>query len=141
MVLSAFMIFGHSLMTFSGLHVGVNLGRSLSGGYLMRLAGMGIVDPVDTAISQRCFYRSYFATGMILKSGRRICLEVAQSCPPVSDGERLWPPSEDDGGPPVPRAMGYALYRHCGTATCQPQTGVPRRVYELLLEVHHPRSL
>ena len=43
-------------MTFSGLYVGVNLGHSLFGGYLMRLAGMGIVDPVYTAISQRCFY-------------------------------------------------------------------------------------
>ena len=56
MVLSTFIIFGHFIMNFSGLYVGVSLGRSLSGGYLMRLAGMGIVDPVYTAISQRCFH-------------------------------------------------------------------------------------
>ena len=59
MVLSTFIIFGHSIMTFSGLYVGVNLGRSLSVGYLMRLAGTGIVDPVYTAISQRCFYNDF----------------------------------------------------------------------------------
>ena len=59
----------------------------------------------------------------------------------MSDGERLWPPSEDDGVHPVLRAMGYALRRHCGTSTHRPQTGVPHRVCGLLLEVHHPRFL
>ena len=43
-------------MAFSGYHVGLTLGRGLSGGYMMRLAGRGIVDPVDATISQRCFY-------------------------------------------------------------------------------------
>ena len=44
------------IMAFTGYYVGLNLGRSLSGGYMMRLAGRGIVDPVDSAISQRCFH-------------------------------------------------------------------------------------
>ena len=56
MVLYTFIIFGHFIMTFSGHYVGFSLGRSLSGGYMMRLAGMGIVDPVYTTISQRCFH-------------------------------------------------------------------------------------
>ena len=56
MVLYTFSIFGHFIMTFSGYYVGFNLGRSLSGGYMIRLAGMGIVDPVYTTISQRCFH-------------------------------------------------------------------------------------
>ena len=56
MVLDTFSIFGHFIMAFSGYYVGLNLGRSLSGGYMMRLAGMGIVDPVYATISQRCFY-------------------------------------------------------------------------------------
>ena len=43
-------------MAFSGHHVGLTLGSGLSGGYMMRLAGRGIVDPVDATISQRCFY-------------------------------------------------------------------------------------
>ena len=47
---------GHFIMAFSGYHVVLHLGRSLSGGYMMRLAGMGIVDPVYVAISQRCFH-------------------------------------------------------------------------------------
>ena len=58
MVLYTFIIFGHFIMTFSGHYVGFNLGRSLSGGYMMRLAGMGIVDPVYTTISQRCFHNN-----------------------------------------------------------------------------------
>ena len=37
-------------------YVGLTLGRGLSGGYRMRLAGRGIVDPVYSAISQRCFH-------------------------------------------------------------------------------------
>ena len=56
MVLYTFSIFGHFIMTFSGYYVGFNLGRSLSVGYMMRLAGMGIVDPVYTTISHRCFH-------------------------------------------------------------------------------------
>ena len=47
---------GHFIMAFSGYHVVLHLGRNLSGGYMMRLAGMGIVDPVYAAISQRCFH-------------------------------------------------------------------------------------
>ena len=56
MVLYTFSIFGHFIMTFSGDYVGFNLGRSSSGSCMMRLAGMGIVDPVYTTISQRCFH-------------------------------------------------------------------------------------
>ena len=59
MVLYTFSIFGHFIMTFSGDYVGFNLGRSLSGGCMMRLAGMGIVDPVYTTISQRCFHNEF----------------------------------------------------------------------------------
>ena len=47
---------GLFVMAFSGYHVGLTLGRGLSGGYMMRLAGRGIVDPVYAAISQRCFH-------------------------------------------------------------------------------------
>ena len=47
---------GLFIMVFTGYYVGLTLGRSLSGGYMMRLAGRGIVDPVDSAISQRCFH-------------------------------------------------------------------------------------
>ena len=54
MVLGTSSIFGHFIMAFSGYY----FGRSLSGGYMMRLAGMGIVDPVYATISQRCFYTS-----------------------------------------------------------------------------------
>ena len=50
---------GLFVMAFSGDHVGLTLGRGLSGGYLMRLAGRGIVDPVYAAISQRCFHSTY----------------------------------------------------------------------------------
>ena len=42
-------------MAFLGYYVVLLLG-GLSGGYKMRLAGRGIVDPVDAAISQRCFH-------------------------------------------------------------------------------------
>ena len=35
-------------------HVVITLGRVLSGGYMMRLAGRGVVDPVYSAICQRC---------------------------------------------------------------------------------------
>ena len=47
---------GLFVMAFSGYYVGLTFGRGLSGGYKMRLAGRGIVDPVDAAISQRCFH-------------------------------------------------------------------------------------
>ena len=53
---------GRLIMAFSGYHVVLNLGRSLSGGYMMRLAGMGIADPVYATISQRCFYIMYKGT-------------------------------------------------------------------------------
>ena len=53
MVLGTSSIFGHFILAFSGCY----FGRSLSGGYMMRLTGMGIVDPVYATISQRCFYR------------------------------------------------------------------------------------
>ena len=43
-------------MALIGYYVGLTLGRGLSGGYMMRLAGRGIVDPVYSAISQRCFH-------------------------------------------------------------------------------------
>ena len=46
-------------MAFTGYYVGLTLGRGLSGGYMMRLAGRGIVDPVYSAISQRCFHTTY----------------------------------------------------------------------------------
>ena len=48
---------GLFVMVFSGYYVGLTLGRGLSGGYMMRLAGRGIVDPVYSAISQRCFHK------------------------------------------------------------------------------------
>ena len=35
-------------------HFVITLGCVLSGGYMMRLAGRGVVDPVDSAICQRC---------------------------------------------------------------------------------------
>ena len=44
-------------MACIGYYVGLTLGRGLSGGYMMRLAGRGIVDPVYSTISQRCFHR------------------------------------------------------------------------------------
>ena len=46
------------IMAFTGYYVGLTLGRGLSGGYMMRLAGRGIVDPVYSAISQRCFHNN-----------------------------------------------------------------------------------
>ena len=47
------------IMAFIGYYVGLTLGRGLSGGYMMRLAGRGIVDPVYSAISQRCFHNNF----------------------------------------------------------------------------------
>ena len=47
---------GLFIMAFTGYYVGLTLGRGLSGGYMMRLAGRGIVDPVYSAISQGCFH-------------------------------------------------------------------------------------
>ena len=47
---------GLFVMAFPGYYVGLTFGRGLSGGYKMRLAGRGIVDPVYAAISQRCFH-------------------------------------------------------------------------------------
>ena len=49
---------GLFIMALTGCYVGLTLGRGLSGGYMMRLAGRGIVDPVYSAISQRCFHTS-----------------------------------------------------------------------------------
>ena len=43
-------------MAFISYYVGLTLGRVLSGGYMMRLAGRGVVDPVYSTISQRCFH-------------------------------------------------------------------------------------
>ena len=60
---------------------------------------------------------------------------------PMSDGERLWSPSEDDEGHTVPRSMGHTLCGHCGTSARQPQTRIPHRVCRLLFEVHHPCPL
>ena len=37
-------------------HVVITLGCVLSGGYMMRLAGRGVVDPVYSATCQRCFH-------------------------------------------------------------------------------------
>ena len=53
---------GLFVMAFSGYYVGLTFGRGLSGGYKMRLAGRGIVDPVYAAISQRCFHSSVDVT-------------------------------------------------------------------------------
>ena len=50
---------GLFIMDLTGYYVGLTLGRGLSGGYMMRLAGRGIVDPVYSAISQRCFHIVY----------------------------------------------------------------------------------
>ena len=49
---------GLFVMAFSGYYVGLTFGRGLSGGYKMRLAGRGIVDPIYVAISQRCFHKN-----------------------------------------------------------------------------------
>ena len=46
-------------MAFIGCYVGLTLGRVLAGGYMMRLAGRGVVDPVYLTISQRCFHSKY----------------------------------------------------------------------------------
>ena len=62
---------GLFVMAFSGDYAGLTLGRGLSGGYKMRLAGRGIVDPVYAAISQRCFHS-------MKRVGDRIPLEVLQ---------------------------------------------------------------
>ena len=40
-------------------HFSITLGRVLSGGYMMRLAGRGVVDPVYSAICQRCSHSSH----------------------------------------------------------------------------------
>ena len=40
-------------------YVGLTLGRVLSGVYMMRLARRGVVDPVYSAIRQRCFHNFY----------------------------------------------------------------------------------
>ena len=59
---------GLFIMAFVGYYVGLTLGRGLSGGYIMRLAGRGIVDPVYSAISQRCFHNIIY--GVTVCSGR-----------------------------------------------------------------------
>ena len=51
---------GLFVMVFISYYIGLTLGRGLSGGYMMRLAGRGIVDPVYSAISQRCFHTRYY---------------------------------------------------------------------------------
>ena len=45
-------ISGHFIIVSE--HFVITLGGVLSGGYMMRLAGRGVVDPVDSAICQRC---------------------------------------------------------------------------------------
>ena len=40
-------------------HVVITLGCVLSRGYMMRLAGRGVVDPVYSATCQRCFHNYY----------------------------------------------------------------------------------
>ena len=52
-------ILGLFVMAFPGYYVGLTFGCGLSGGYKMRLAGRGIVDPVNPVISQRCFHSKY----------------------------------------------------------------------------------
>ena len=49
-------LFGMASISY---YVGLTLGRVLSGGYMMRLAGRGVVDPVYSAIRQRCFHNTY----------------------------------------------------------------------------------
>ena len=39
-------------------HFVITLGWVLAGGYMMRLAGRGVVDPVYSTISQRCFHNT-----------------------------------------------------------------------------------
>ena len=56
-------------MAFIGYYVGLTLGRVLSGGYMMRLAGRGVVDPVYLTISQRCFHRVF----------KRLCSESGKT--------------------------------------------------------------
>ena len=46
---------GHFNIILGLFIMAFTFGRGLSGGYMMRLAGRGIVDPVDATISQRCF--------------------------------------------------------------------------------------
>ena len=48
-------LFGMASISY---YVGLTLGRVLSGGYMMRLAGRGVIDPVYSAIRQRCFHNT-----------------------------------------------------------------------------------
>ena len=52
------------------------------------------------------------------KAGRRLCIEL----PTMSAGERLWTPPENNWFHTVPWAVGHALRRHCGPATCRSPT-------------------
>ena len=76
---------GLFVMAFPGYYVGLTFGRGLSGGYKMRLAGRGIVDPVDAAISQRCFHNLSQLSSL---SSQGVPLPM----PPVGDGLPKWSP-------------------------------------------------
>ena len=56
------------------------------------------------------------------KAGRRICIEVAQSCPQCQRGSDLWPPPEDHGDYRVQGTVGHSLCGHCGSTPCRPPT-------------------
>ena len=56
------------------------------------------------------------------KAGRRLCIEVAQSCPQCQLGRRLRSPPEDNRVHTVQRAVGHALSRYCGSTPCRSPT-------------------
>ena len=75
---------GIFVMALSGDYVGLTFGRGLSGGYKMRLAGRGIVDPVYAAISQRCFHTFHclsfpFLLGCRLEKGHIVPILCSHS--------------------------------------------------------------
>ena len=74
------------------------------------------------------------------KAGRRICLEVAQSCPQCQMGSDYGHRQETTGAIQS-RGPWDTLSIDCGTSPRRPPPGVPHCVCGLLLEVYHPRPL
>ena len=75
------------------------------------------------------------------KAGRRLCLEVAQSCLQCQMGSNYSQRQKTTGAIQSRGPLDTLSVDIVGSLPARPKTGVPHRVCGLLLEVHHPCSL
>ena len=71
------------------------------------------------------------------KAGRRVCIEVAQSCPQCQLRSDYGHCLKATGSIQSKGALGHALCWYCGSTPCRSPTWVSHRVRRLLLPVHN----